>query len=108
MKLPPVEEQRADVARKQAWRLSFIPKTNFRAGRLNVTCQLLYDELVTDLGLNKFRKAGFSCFLKGASVKVWQKKGLPAETSVLIYLLVCKIVLSPQCWTSHVAWPSGH
>jgi hypothetical protein len=55
--LPAVREQDADVARKQAWRRSFMPKHNYRAGRLAVVCQLLCDELVSDLGLQKFRKA---------------------------------------------------
>lgn len=64
--LPAVREQDADVARKQAWRRSFMPKHNYRAGRLAVVCQLLCDELVSDLGLQKFRK-GWS-FLR----EVWQ------------------------------------
>ncbi|KAL0051541.1 hypothetical protein WJX82_009490 [Trebouxia sp. C0006] len=64
--LPPKDEQRADVARKQAWRYSFIPPHNFRAGRLAHCHQLLWDELLCDMGYSKYRKGW------GLLKEVWQ------------------------------------
>ncbi|DBB00032.1 hypothetical protein WJX77_001999 [Trebouxia sp. C0004] len=64
--LPHKDEQRADVARKQAWRYSFIPLLNFRAGRLANCHQLLWDELLCDMGYSKYRKG---C---GWFKEVWQ------------------------------------
>lgn len=54
--LPNTQEMEADIARKQAWRYSFIPAHNFRVGRIAHCHQLLWDELMCDRGLAKFRK----------------------------------------------------
>ena len=54
--LPLKEELEADVARKQAWRASLMPAHNFRAGRLGHVGKMLCDELLLDMGFQRFRK----------------------------------------------------
>ena len=58
MALPSGEAQEADVAAHLAWRRSFVPPCNMRAGLSYHLMIFLFDDMMRDLGFPARRKAG--------------------------------------------------
>ncbi|KAK9813723.1 hypothetical protein WJX73_005390 [Symbiochloris irregularis] len=56
VKLPPKQQMASEVEAGRKWRLGFMPVNEIFAGRLQNLCQGYYDELMTDMGEQPYRK----------------------------------------------------